>query len=127
MSIKKLSKVIGLAFVSILFAGSVLAMGDKKNEMIQSLGLDANQQTQVEKIMTDSHAKRMGIMNDPKYANMNRQEKINAMHEPLKKLHEDTQAQLAKVLNTEQMEKLMEMQDEMKMKAEAKMNQMNKK
>jgi Spy/CpxP family protein refolding chaperone len=120
--VKNLSKVIGLAAAGVLFAGSVFANADyaaKKDELMKSLNLTAEQQTQVDDIMAKSHADREAIMK--KYDNMKGPEKMKAMRPDVEALHAKTQGELAKVLNDEQMEKVMQFQDEMMASAKAKM------
>ncbi|MFA6037699.1 MAG: hypothetical protein WC748_06255 [Legionellales bacterium] len=111
--VKKVSKVIGLAAVGVLFAGSVFANDyqAKKDEMLKSLNLTAEQQTQVDAVMSQSHAEREAIMK--KYENMRGPEKMKAMRPDVEALHKKTQGDLAKILTDEQMEKVMAYQDEM--------------
>ncbi|MGA2654921.1 MAG: hypothetical protein ABSF18_02955 [Gammaproteobacteria bacterium] len=119
--VKNLSKVIGLAAAGVLFAGSVFANMDyaaKKDEFMKSLNLTAEQQTQVDKIMEQSHAERAAIMK--KYEGMKGPEKMKAMRPEVETLHAKTQGELAAVLNDDQMEKLMQFQDEMMSQAKAK-------
>ncbi len=118
--VKNLSKVIGLAAAGVLFAGSVFANTDysaKKDELMKSLNLTAEQQTKVDDIMAKSHADREAIMK--KYDNMKGPEKMKAMRPDVEALHAKTQGELGKVLNDEQMEKVMQFQDEMLAQAKA--------
>jgi Spy/CpxP family protein refolding chaperone len=120
--VKNLSKVIGLAAAGVLFAGSVFANADyaaKKDELMKSLNLTAEQQTQVDDIMAKSHADREAIMK--KYDNMKGPEKMKAMRPDVEALHTKTHDELAKILNNEQMEKVMKFQDEMMANAKSKM------
>lgn len=121
--IKKVSKVLGLAAAGVLFAGSVFAnMADyqaKKDEMMKSLNLTPEQQTQVDAVMTKNHDERVAIMK--KYENMNGPEKMKAMRPDVEALHTKTHDELAKILNDEQMEKVMKFQDEMMANAKSKM------
>lgn len=126
--IKKLSKIIGLVAATTFFAASVFAttMGSeystKKDEMIKSLNLTPEQQTQVETIMTKSHDERMAVMK--KYENMQGPAKMRSMRPELEGIHAKTQAELSAILDADQMMKVEQFQDEMlaTVKAEMKAN-----
>ncbi len=69
--------------------------------------------------MTKSHEERMTIMK--KYEGLKGPEKMKAMRPEVEALHAKTQAELAKILDDAQMEKVMEFQDDMMASAKSKM------
>lgn len=117
--IKKLSKLVGFAVISILFAGSAYAttttgshdFAAKQQEMLAKLNLNDSQKVQVEGIVNESHTQRMAIMNEFKDA-QGPAKKIE-MRDKLKSLHKETQDKLSKVLTPDQMNILEQYEDEM--------------
>ena len=87
------TNILRLMMAAVLFAGLTMAQGQKRGRMMQDLGLNEDQKSQVHSIMKERRAAAQAARSN------------NASKDELRAIHKRTHDRLAAVLNEEQMQK----------------------